>query len=334
MVAPRVVAAQPHDHAAAVLRHELHRVGQQVQQHLQQPVAVRMQHRHLCGLLDLQLRAALAERPGGGLYRMRDQLAQVDRIAAPLGVAGLDLRHVQHLVDEAAEALGFRHHELQKLLALRCVHLGLVAHQLGERTDRSERRAQLVGHRRHEVVLQPVEAFELAVQRPHLRSFVEHAQDVLGAQRLLLHDAGHHRTRRRAADSAGELRLHVLDQPRVGLDPFDLRDAGLPRIVGEQPLRRIAAEKARRQLLQLGQPGAPAPEHRRWRQRGALEHVDEQQRLAGLARRRRARQRHHGITAGVGQQAPQQRMREAVQAGQAEQLLGAQQRDAKGSVRS
>jgi hypothetical protein len=64
------------------------------------------------------------------------QRHQVDVGVVPFGVAGLDLRHVQHLVDEPAQALGLGHHDGQELLALLGGHLGVVDHQLGQRADR------------------------------------------------------------------------------------------------------------------------------------------------------------------------------------------------------
>ena len=214
------------------------------------------------------------------------------------------------------------------------VHLRVVAHQLGEGADRGQRRAQLVRHRGHEVVLQPVQALELAVQRAHLRGLVEHAQHVVRRQRLLLDHRGHHGTRRGAADRAGELRLDVLHELRVGLDVLDRYDAAAPRVVGEQPLRaprrRESAPASCCSSASRARPrqntGAARP---RWR---APEHVDEQQRLAAS----RADGARTSDTAtyrpDVGQQAPQQRMGQVVQAGEAEQLLGPQQRDAERPV--
>ena len=325
-----LVAAQRHDHLAAALRHELGGVAEQVEQHLQQTVVVGVQHRHNGGLLHPHPRAAFAIDLGSGLHRVRDQLAQVDRIVAPIGVAGLDLGHVENLVDQPRQPLGFGDHQIEKLLPLCTVHLRIVAHQLGEGADRGQGGAQFVGHRRHEVVLQPVQALELAVERPHLRGLVEQTEHVVWGERLLLDDRGHHGACRGAADRAGELRLDVLHQLRIGRDALDAAGAALLGVVGEQALRRRRAEEAARHLLQLGQAGTAAPEHRRRAAAGRRppEHIDEQQRLSGLARRRCACQRHRHVQPGVGQQAPQQRVGQAVQAGQAEQLLGPQQRDA------
>jgi hypothetical protein len=107
--------------------------------------------------------AALPEHRGGGLHRLRQQLAQVDIVGVPLAMARFDLGHVQHLVHQAAQTLGLGQHDVQERFALRRRHLGVVAHQLGDRANRGQRRAQLVGHGGHEVVLQPVQAQELRV---------------------------------------------------------------------------------------------------------------------------------------------------------------------------
>ena len=194
----------------------------------------------------------------------------------------------------------------EELMALIVVHRGLVDHQFCQCTDRSQRRAQFVRHRRHEVVLELVQALQLFVgsaqlggrtlQRQRLllqfarigaqlRSFVEDAHHIVESERLLLDRGSHHHARRGAANRASELRLDELDEPRVGRDLFDARHADPPRIVLEHPPRRLHAEKAAHQRQQLGYLGTTAPEHRPVLAAavlGALEHVDEQQRLAGL----------------------------------------------------
>ena len=106
--------------------------------------------------------AAFAQQLPDGLRRLPDQRDQVDVGVVPLGVAGLDLRHVEHLVHEPAQALGLGDDDAQELLALRRGHLGVVDHQLGQCADGGQRRAQLVRHAGHEVVLQPVQPFEAA----------------------------------------------------------------------------------------------------------------------------------------------------------------------------
>jgi hypothetical protein len=224
---------------------------------------------------------------------------------------------------------------LEELLALRGVHLRVVTHQLGKGADRRQRRAQLVRHRRHEVVLEPVQALELAVQRAHLRRLVEQAQHVVRRQRLLLHHGRDHRARRRAADGAGQLRLHELHQARVGHDAVHAPGAAGLRVVGQQAVGRGRAEDARGHAAQRVDAGAAAPQCGS----GAVgvgrapHRVDETQRLGCLQGVGRARQRHRHVQADVGQQAPEQRMGQAVQPGQAEQLFRAQQPDAKGSRR-
>jgi hypothetical protein len=125
------------------------------------------------------------------------------------------------------------------------------------------------------------------------RRFLDDAQHVVQAQRVLFDHRGHHHARRRAADGAGQLRLHPLHQlarrPRGG-------DAARPgaRIAGKQAPARARARGSAHQRQQVGHLGAAAPEGTR-SCAGALEHVDEQQRLAGLARARRPAQRHRHV---------------------------------------
>jgi hypothetical protein len=57
-------------------------------------------------------------------HRLRTSCAQVDRRHMPFGMARLDLGHVQHLVDQARQALGLGHDDAQELLALRGGHAG------------------------------------------------------------------------------------------------------------------------------------------------------------------------------------------------------------------
>jgi hypothetical protein len=110
-----------------------------------------------------------------------------------------------------------------------------------------------------------------------------------------------------------------------------MRAAPAPRIVFEQFGGATRAQEAAEQRQQVGHARAAAPEHRPGRG-GALEHVDEEQRLAGLVGRWGAPQRHRNIGADVGQQAPEQRMGEVVQTAQTQQLLGLEQLDAEGPV--
>ena len=110
------------------------------------------------------------------------------------------------------------------------------------------------------------------------------------------HHRGHHHPRRGAADGAGQLRLDELHQPRVGRDAASTpATPGAPRVVVEQRAARAPRPGSGRPAASRSATcGAAAPEHRAGAG-GALEDVDEQQRLAGLARRRRAPQRHRHV---------------------------------------
>ena len=118
--------------------------------------------------MDIDLRLPLTEQLRGGHHRLLHQGAQVDLGVVPLGMARLDLGHVQHLVHQPRQTLGLADDDGDELAALGRVHAGVVAHQLGQRPDRGERRAQLVRDRRHEVVLEPVQALELFIGRAQL----------------------------------------------------------------------------------------------------------------------------------------------------------------------
>src|SRR4051794_20083228 len=69
------------------------------------PAAVGERGGGLVGEVDDEPRVALPEEATRRRARLLDPLAQVDRRDPPLRVAGLDLRQVEHLVDQARQAL-------------------------------------------------------------------------------------------------------------------------------------------------------------------------------------------------------------------------------------
>ena len=72
----------------------------------------------------------------------------------PLGAARLDLGEVEHLVDEPRQPLGLLDDDRRGTAARSAPRqVRVVVEDLGEGTDRGERRAQLVADRRDEVVL-------------------------------------------------------------------------------------------------------------------------------------------------------------------------------------
>ena len=70
----------------------------------------------------------------------------------PFGLARLDLREIEDLVDEPRQTFGFLGDDAEEFLALPELDLGVVEEDFGECADRCERRAQLMGHRRDEVI--------------------------------------------------------------------------------------------------------------------------------------------------------------------------------------
>jgi hypothetical protein len=147
-------------------------------------------------------------------------------------------------------------------------------------------------------------------------------------QRLLLHHRGHHHARRRAADGAGQLRLDELHQlarrPRCGRRAR--RRAAHSRKQRGAPRR---AEEARRQRQQVGHLARPRQNTGSCAGVGSLEHVDEQQRLAGLARATGgAPQRHRHVQRRCWPAGSRTARASGCPARQAQQLLGPQQRHA------
>src|SRR5262249_21775559 len=90
-------------------------------------------------------------------------------------LSGLDLRQVEHLVDEAKEVSPSAVHALQWLLRLfRAEARGVFDHHLGQADDGVERRAQLVAHAGYELRLVLARQLQLAallldfVEQPHV----------------------------------------------------------------------------------------------------------------------------------------------------------------------
>ena len=230
------------------------------------------------------------------------------------------------------------------------LHVRVVEHQLGEGADRGQRRAELVGDRGHEVVLQVVEALQLLVGgaelagrllerarllleragvAAELRGLVEDLEHVVDRERLLLGDRFDHDPRRGGADGAGDLALHPVDEAGVGDEVGD-GDADLAGVLVEERAGAGGAEEAAGEGAQVVEPGAAAPEHRLGA--AAAEDVDEEQRLARLAGRGAAGEREADVEREVDRQAPEQRVGEVVEAGQAEQPLGGEERDPERAV--
>ena len=159
--------------------------------------------------------------------------------------------------------------------------------------------------------------------RAQLRTLIQNAQHVVGRQGFLIDTAGHQHPRRRTAHRPRQLGFNKLHQARVGGDGAQAAGPHLARIGRKQGLRALGTHETLAQAQQVRHGGTAAPKHRP-RRAGALEHIDKQQRLAGLLAIGRTPQRQAHIGTHVDQQAPEQRMRQVVQALQAKQLLGPQ----------
>ena len=156
------------DDAAFVDLDELGGVGEQVDQHLHQPVAIGVNRRHASRKARLEPDVLRAEDLHGRVDRILDHRLEIERGNPPLGTTGLELGEVQHLVDEAGQSFAFLDDDREELLPLGRVELRVVVQDLGKRPDRRERRAQLVRDRGDEVVLQAVELLQALVGRAEL----------------------------------------------------------------------------------------------------------------------------------------------------------------------
>ncbi|MFM2208861.1 MAG: hypothetical protein RIQ96_504 [Pseudomonadota bacterium] len=127
------------------MRRELHRVAQQVQQHLPQPRRVAHQaQRHVGGQLALQRHALALRGEGQCLQRAVHQLAQLQRRALQLHLPGLDLGEVEDVVDDRQQRLRRLLHHVQIFTRLPG-QIGL-ERQRGHTHDAVHRRADLVAH--------------------------------------------------------------------------------------------------------------------------------------------------------------------------------------------
>ena len=131
---------------------ELHRVSEQVQQHLAQAVGV-AEHaaRDVRGDIGREREPLLARGGGQDVGRVLDRDDRRERDALQLHPAGLDLREVEDVVDDRQQRLGRVAHG-GRVLARFFVERRL-QQQLGHPDDRVDRRADLVAHRRQELRL-------------------------------------------------------------------------------------------------------------------------------------------------------------------------------------
>ncbi len=127
---------------------ELHRVGQQVPQHLEEPLLVGVQRRRQLrrdphGQVQALLRG---QRPERRLHVVHE-LDERDTRRGDVHLARLDLRQVEDVVDQLEQVGAGTVDRLGELdLLRREIALGVVGEQLGQDQQRVERRTQLVRH--------------------------------------------------------------------------------------------------------------------------------------------------------------------------------------------
>ncbi len=129
----------------------------------------------------------LGQLPGGADHLV-DQRRQRHRLRTKLELAGLDLRQVQHLVDQPEQVGAGAMHAGERFLRLLGAEARRVAdHHLGEPDDGVERRAQLMAHAGEELRLVLAGQFELAAL---VLDLVEQAY-ILDRDHRLVGEGGH-----------------------------------------------------------------------------------------------------------------------------------------------
>src|SRR5262249_53411058 len=142
---------------------ELARIAEEIEKDLPQPHWVHGQCAEvLLGVNDEAVLVLLGKLSGGG-DNILDQRGLLYGLWVELELSGLDLREVEHLVDEAKQVSTSAVHALQWLLRLFCSEpRRIFDHHLGQSDDGVERRAQLVAHAGDELRLVLARQLELA----------------------------------------------------------------------------------------------------------------------------------------------------------------------------
>ena len=160
----RALRLDPHRHPA-LLGRELDRVGEVVVEHLLE-LAGSVTTPPRSGSTSTSMRDPLLARPGsaGCPAPPPTTCARSTGSGLELHLARLDLRQVEHVVDQLEQVTRAREDVAQELLLLgrHRAHLAVV-HQLAEADDGVQGRAQLVGHVGQELALQAVGLLNLAI---------------------------------------------------------------------------------------------------------------------------------------------------------------------------
>ena len=154
---------QAHRHGPS-LRRELDRVGEEVAQHLDETLAVGGERARLIGLLEPHPDALSFRGGAGRLDLAHDELDQVDLRRVEREPFGVHLRDLEDVVHEGVQPVGVAVDDVEEP-RLHLVELAGLAlpHELEVADNGRQRRAQLVGHRADELVLQAVDLLESLV---------------------------------------------------------------------------------------------------------------------------------------------------------------------------
>ena len=114
---------------------EFHGIGNQIDQNLDQPVAVGTNPGQAAGKVQIQAHALGLGQGGcrghGGLH----DRPQVKRDHVPFQIAGFHLRKVQKLVDQARQTLRFSDHDTVETVAFRPAQGRVVGQDFPRRAD-------------------------------------------------------------------------------------------------------------------------------------------------------------------------------------------------------
>jgi hypothetical protein len=168
------------------------------------------------------------------------------------------------------------------------------------------------------LLLEPAAVFD------HLRGLVEDAHDFVDAERLFFRDGRDHDARRGGADGAGQQPLGMAHEFTIDGECGEI-DATARGIVLERFIGANAPEEPRHQVRKVGQLGGAAPEPSGL---GLLKGIDEQRGLGAFERGLVGQQRNADEGADIHQHGPEQAVGDGVEAGEAEEGVGLQERNA------
>ena len=201
--------------------------------------------------LDPNLDPLLSGERTKDVAHLTHERGQLDRLRAEVHLAGLDLREIQHVVDELQEVASAGEDVAQVFLVLRRHRPYLaVVHELGEPDNPVQRCPKLVGHVGEKLALESARLLEAPVLLlPHLfepsavRDVADRAGDqhaVLGFQRA---QADLHRNLRAVLAESMELQPGThRPYARIREEPGPVATVRRPVPLGHEDLYRIAQQ--------------------------------------------------------------------------------------------